>query len=275
MHLLYTEDDVGSSPTLPTNIMDRVLIAGGDSVIFGVELADALEDKHSNFTYTALLSNSLDRQYICSAFPGNSNSGIARRVINECISNSSQDKLVIVQWTVLSRFELKFTYKPSTPQWSLDKKVEEDVIGTWYNASYVDIVKSPATEIKQLKPQTVNFLEEYFRNVGSDDVYEYYSTLKEIVYLQNFLVTQKIPYIFTVANNFFKSKDLKDKNIQNLLKLINFDNFYFFDNHLGFREWADLNYNPGQKIVHPREPAHKKAAEILQESIQWNSLKTF
>ena len=62
----------------------------------------------------------------------------------------------------------------------------------------------------------------FYRHVGHDNVYEYYATLKEIVFLQNYLNVKNIPYIFTLANNFFL-EPIDEENISVLLKLIDFD----------------------------------------------------
>jgi hypothetical protein len=77
------------------------IIAGGDSFIWGSELADSPHggpNGYSRNTFTALLA---DTDYICAAYPGISNHEIAQRAREELHQGSS--KAVVVCWTWPSR----------------------------------------------------------------------------------------------------------------------------------------------------------------------------
>jgi len=74
-----------------------IIVAGGDSFIWGSELQDSPHggiDGYSRNTFPALLSGN---NYICVAYPGISNYEIARRAREELHKGGS--KAVIVCWT--------------------------------------------------------------------------------------------------------------------------------------------------------------------------------
>jgi len=78
-----------------------ITVAGGDSFIFGSELADCPNGAPSSYsrrTFTALLA---DDRYVCTAYPGNSNSQIVVAVKQAC--ERLVDVGVIVCWTWPSR----------------------------------------------------------------------------------------------------------------------------------------------------------------------------
>ena len=82
-----------------------ITVAGGDSHIWGSELADSPHggpNGYSRNTFTALLAES---DYVCAAYPGIGNQEIKHRVINACnqlISNNIPH-VVIVCWSWPSR----------------------------------------------------------------------------------------------------------------------------------------------------------------------------
>jgi hypothetical protein len=82
-----------------------IIVAGGDSHIWGSELADSPHggpDGYSRNTFTALLAGP---NYICTAYPGIGNKEIRRRVIDACITliEFKIKHLVIVCWSWPSR----------------------------------------------------------------------------------------------------------------------------------------------------------------------------
>lgn len=77
------------------------VLAGGDSFIWGSELADSPHggpDGYSLSTFPALLAD----KYICTAYPGLGNQAIAQRVRDYLVWAKSPD-IVIVCWTWPSR----------------------------------------------------------------------------------------------------------------------------------------------------------------------------
>lgn len=78
-----------------------IIVAGGDSFIWGSELADSPHggpNGHSRKTFTALLAGD---NYVCAAYPGISNYEIAQRTREEL--HNGQPKSVIICWTWPSR----------------------------------------------------------------------------------------------------------------------------------------------------------------------------
>lgn len=181
-----------------------ILVAGGDSHIWGSELIDSPHggiNGYSRKTFTALLYDN----YSCVAYPGIGNKEIAQRVINACDYNiqCNSQNIVIVCWSWPSR----------------DNQVNSD---------------------------------------------------EHILKLQNYLVDNKIPYVFTCVDNCIITNNSK----------IDWNNWYLFpagkvdrygnvtDETLsprGFYQWAIENkYNVGVD-GHPLEQAHLDAAELIKE----------
>ena len=86
------------------------LIAGGDSFIYGSELADCIDNQGheqvSQLTYPALIAKETGMNYVCVARPGYSNSAIRRTVMNACEQYADID-LVIVSWSFSGRYEFR------------------------------------------------------------------------------------------------------------------------------------------------------------------------
>lgn len=82
-----------------------IIVAGGDSFIFGSELADCTNGAASSYsrnTFPALLSSG---HYVCAAYPGNSNHDIADGV-KRALEKIHGIHFVFVCWTWPSRDKL-------------------------------------------------------------------------------------------------------------------------------------------------------------------------
>jgi len=78
-----------------------ITVAGGDSFIWGSELADSLHGGtggHSRNTFAALLA---EENYICAAYPGIGNKEIKLKIIDVCqsLAHKSIQPVVLVCWT--------------------------------------------------------------------------------------------------------------------------------------------------------------------------------
>ena len=221
-----------------------IIVAGGDSFIWGSELDDSSQNVYSHQTFTALLAKKYGFDYICAAYPGNANSAISRMAISAC-EQIKQDKFLIVNWTYPQRAEFRVN----------DKWVS---INSWH------------TEFKE-------FSESYFKYVGNSEYYEIYSVLKEILFLQQYCEINKIPYLFTTADNHFYQHEnyfrRQDADIDSLYNNINWHNWFWFPTvPRGFYQWALENkYNMGPK-GHPLGLAHSDAAELIRS--KFNELVT-
>ena len=256
------------------------VLAGGDSFVFGAELADQINGIPSQSTYPALLSQSIDAPYICAAQSGNSNSAISRMVMNACEAHKGKQLFVFVSWTFTCRYEFHFNYQVRRgTQWYS--------INPWDKSNITEITRIVETNPTILKHhrdhmhritdlKLNDFASEFFKHVGDNEIYETYTTLKEIVFLQNYLKINKIPYLFTCQdNNIFHHYETTSNNlnIKTLNEQIDMDNWYLFprgygvdqvEHPRGFYQWAMENKYP-VGTTHPLEQAHADAAKFMQE----------
>lgn len=225
-----------------------ILVAGGDSFIWGSELKDSPHggpNGYSHNTFSALLASRHNMDYVCAAYPGNSNNAISRMSIN-ALNEISDTKFLLVQWTYPQRAEFRF-----------DNKWEN--INSWHTVQK-------------------DFSQQYFNYVGNNEYYEIYSTLKEIVFLQNYCLVNKIPYMFLTADNHFYYHENYNRNndasVNNLYNQIDWNRWYFFPkgeksnetkSPRGFYQWAIENKYVVGPQQHPLEHAHRDAADMMGE----------
>jgi len=258
------------------------VVAGGDSFVFGAELKDQFGNLPSMSTYPALLTKDLNLDYICVAYSGNSNSGIARMTINACEQHKDKNLIAFVTWTFSSRYEFHFNYKVrnqsnnwySLTPWDAHESLDEikETI-----KSNNDILLNHMNHFNKLNSTGIGaFSKEFYKHVGDNEVYETYSSLKEIVFLQQYLKLNNIPYMFTCVDaNIFNHSELTQTNldIKNLRSQIDMDKWFLFDpapepfntqTPRGFYQWAIENKYP-VGTTHPLEPAHADAAKLMKE----------
>lgn len=253
--------------------MALTVLAGGDSFIYGSELADCV-DTYSKNTFPALLAG--NNKYECVAWPGYANDSIARTVINYCENNKQEKIFVIVSWTFPGRYEFRFNYDtdPSTNNWfSITPWTAQDDNNTFLKSfkNNDDFILNHHISHRERAKQsgTYEFAKTFYKHVGSSEYWEIYSSLKEIVYLQNYLKVNNIGYLFTCAStDLFVNYTLesKDEICCNLYNQIDFNNWFLFSTYpgLGFYQWADFNkYKIG--TTHPLEEAHADAAKLMKE----------
>lgn len=247
-----------------------IIVAGGDSFVFGSELQSP-----SN-TFTALLGAT-----DCVAWPGYSNDAIARTVMERC--EQGPVDAVIVSWTFPGRYEFRFAYdtkQRKSPWYSINswtikdnaKEIEQEFVTK--DAGILDAQLESISRAK--KTGVADFAKTFYAHVGSTEYYEVYSSLKEIVYLQNYLKVKGIPYLFTCADNIIFQNytvDCADSVINSLVSQINQDDWFWFPagtnsyetcEPRGFYQWAKENKYP-IGTTHPLEEAHRDAAKLMQE----------
>ena len=251
-----------------------IIVAGGDSFVYGSEL------QSPNNTFSALISKNYD--YRCVAWPGIGNDGISRRVINEVNKNLPNKIFVIVNWSFPGRYEFKFTYDTGqrTREWCAitpwtTKEIE--TVEKEFKTKKDDVVNDHIRSLNRAKHTGIyHFTETFYKHVGSSEYWEIYSSLKEIAYLQNYLTTMQVPYLFTCVDNrilYNLTASDPDENIKSLLDQIDDKNWFWFPsgtksnettNPRGFYQWAAENKYPFG-TTHPLEQAHKDAAKLIQE----------
>lgn len=258
-----------------------IIVAGGDSFIYGSELGDC-KDQYSQRTFTALLSQGHD--YNCVAWPGIGNDGIARRVIADIEAWLPEKPLVIVSWTFPGRYEFRFNYdtrQVSSPWYTINPwTIENDpaqIQKEFITKNDLILNDQIATIKRANKTGVADFAKTFYSHVGNSEYWEVYSTLKEITYLQNHLKANSIPYLFTCAdNNFWYNYTTQhaDALIHSLTEQIyrDQDNWFWFpagtnpqdtQTPRGFYQWAvESKYSIG--TTHPLEHAHQDAAQLMQ-----------
>jgi hypothetical protein len=269
-----------------------ILVAGGDSFIFGAELQDQINGP-SLSTYPALLAKEHDIDYHCAAWSGNANNAISRMTIEACERFKSKNRplLALVTWTFANRYEFRFNYNTKqriSPWYSINAwTTAHNVIDIQkeYKTENIFILNAQKQNIK-LAQQTgvAEFAEMFFKHVGDSEYYEIYLALKEIVFLQNYFVTNNIPYLFIPADNCFYNHPnyyrQKDAYLDSLYNQINWNEWFFFEPGIrpnetqeprGFYQWAIENKYP-VGTTHPLEEAHAAAANLIKE--KFNELVT-
>ena len=230
-----------------------IIVAGGDSFIWGSDLPDVTYNQFSLETYPALLAKSKGWDYECCARPGNSNDAIARQTMLACDNIPNENIVALVSWTFMPRFEFMFTYD-------------------------VNSVISPWASINNYKPkkEVSVFSEIFFKNVGTNVDYQLYNTLRAILILQTYFRQKQITYMFTLADNnaIGVYNDSMDINLKILWNMIDWSPWYFFPKAQeswltttprGFYQWAVENkYNIGT-TQHPLIDAHNDAANLMKE----------
>jgi hypothetical protein len=246
-----------------------MIIAAGDSFVYGSELASP------NNTFTVLLG--ADE---CVAWPGFGNDAIARTAIERCEQGGVTG--VIVSWTFPGRYEFRFAYdtkQKRSPWYSINSwtiKSDLDSIKEEFVTKNAGVLIEQKQTIERARATGVaDFADVFYRHVGGSEYWEIYSSLKEIVYLQNYLVIKDIPFMFTCADNsIFNNYTVNsaDSVIASLLNQIDHSRWFWFpkgqgsnqtETPRGFYQWAVENkYAMG--TTHPLEQAHKDASILMQ-----------
>ena len=264
-----------------------IIVAGGCSFIWGTELGDCRHHAPSGYsrqTWPANLANSHSSTYACVASAGSGNTIIARNIINYCEKN--KEVFPIVQWTWPVRFDFKVITTngwETLGPWQADEQfrpgedLKED--DSLFNYAENNKQKAKMTGINTLANT-------FFKYVGSGEYWPIYSTLKEIIFLQNYLKSKNIPYMFSCADassifyNYTVEKE-NDPYITDLMNQIDLDKWAFFPpgtkgnetkTPRGFYQWAVENKYDIAPAGHPREQAHIDASKLMQE--KFNELVT-
>ena len=265
-----------------------ILVAGGDSFVFGTELKDQIDPNPSSNTFTAKLAKKYYYTYSCVAWPGNANNAISRMTLAECEQLRNQNKkfVVVISWTYSDRYEFRFNYDTNhriSPWYSINSWTGEsdsgiiDMFANLFNNNQTGIKQQLEHLDNARKLGISDFAKNFYKNTGTNKYHELYSLFKEIVFMQNYLNLHNIPYLFTTADNSFYMSESYDRNsdkfLKSLYEQIDWSSWYFFPagtnlnetcRPRGFYQWAlENNYELG--TTHPLEQAHSDAAELMKE----------
>jgi hypothetical protein len=252
----------------------EAFISGGCSFTYGSEL----RNKNNNWSYQ-LYQQSKAKEYVSTAKPGSSNSGIARRIFQELENyNPEEIRCVAVMWSFYSRYD-----------WAMpEHKDLEDkrwISITPWDTNISSVERNNALVGAEVENEIWKSREESMREIGirplADAIYKYgsnpyheiYMSWKSIIWLQNILEKRKIPFIFTLADNSLFYHNLEqhkdqDKLMQALHKEINFGNWFSFgERMMGFNQWAKLN-DYKYATTHPLDEAHDDAVKLMLPTLE-------
>ena len=248
------------------------LIAGGDSFTYGNELADCTLNRFSEKTWSGILADQLGMSYDCTAWGGNGNSAIARRTMTACHKHLAlgHDIFVSVMWSWPTRYEFRFrydTHEHESPWCTItpwtherDQNVILDAFKNFKETVFDHYKRN------QLTAQTTgiaDFSEHFFKDVGDSEYWELYTSIKEMVFLQDWLKQRNIDYLFTYVDDcLFKHNTPLDSTLKTLYDSLDLDKIYLPDQFEGFYKWAmDNNYPLG--ATHPLEEAHEDFKSMI------------
>lgn len=250
-------------------------IAGGCSFTFGHELSDDQAGKvpsKKTWAHGLFDQHNATSEYICTAYPGAGNSGIARRVFN-AVANTPQVKAVVVMWSFNSRYDWAMPRHRSleSTRWA--------TISPWDtstgNEEAFRMIGGSEAQSEQFKERRESFAEsgvkdfaESIYKYAANEYHEVYLGWKSIIWLQHILEKKKIPFMFTLADNtLFYNEMQPHKDLDPFMKAlhseIDFSKWFFFgDRNMGFNQWALLNEYP-RATTHPLDAAHQDAVKLM------------
>lgn len=228
--------------------MIKTIDSFGDSFMFGCDLSDCtspdqwwnFETGCSQLTWPALVAKSLDLSYHSCSKGGVGNQFIAEYVIASSVRDDAKDRLFIINWTWINRFDYHthdYTFKTLRPSES-----ELDTVNFYYKNLHSEISDKfrnlcwISTAHQCLKDQGIKFI----------------STIMDPLLLEETKIP--MPHISKLQNKV--SKDIS-----------------WFPNNQTFLGWSRSNGYPESDNWHPLEQAHEEAAKIWRP-IYENAINT-
>lgn len=276
----------------------KLVISGGDSFTFGAELPDDnggdVGKPPSKLSWANLVSEKLNCKHINVASSGRGNSFICRRVLYnlyEALETiDPKDIFVQVMWTFVARREFKLLdgtlrgqmYK-NDPEWlSLDPyTVEDESKSEWFlkvdpsAPNYKNTKDSLKRKYNLYKDAGIVDFGKHWHKIISDED-DTYSSLKDILLLQNTLKNYNIKYMFTYVGYHTPEQLFNYKSnmyVEKLRKFIDKKAWFHFpgewskSKYIGFHDWGLLNHYE-YATSHPLEKAHSDAAELIYNHIR-------
>jgi len=272
--------------------MYKLVISGGDSFTFGAELSSSVKSfKPHKKSWANIVANKIGMDHVNVARSGRSNSYIARHVINQIdkaiIDNiNPADIFVQVMWTFTNRCEFALAipipeydspWLGITPYTHIDETKSSWFTKLTKNTKnwtgvYNDL-KNSYTRYRELG--IVDFASQYQKLVQTTTLHSTYSSLREILLLQNILELYQIRYVFSYVNHSVMiglfNDDRNNVFTNSLRNFIKKENWYSFpgdfQEYVGFDDWAKENKYK-YATSHPLEAAHADAAVLMYQHIQ-------
>jgi len=199
------------------------LIAAGCSFVWGNELSDVGEHaaQPSQQTFPALLAQQHGLEYVCVAVPGGGNDTAVRRVVETV---TGKDEVVLINWTFADRHEFYFEHEG------------------WQN----------------IIPTKNTFCKEFFTGVQSE--YSVYHTVKNMVFLSNYLNKKGVPYVYTFAD---MKLQYNTTAAEILAAEIDATRCFRWSQDANFLGWAIQQGHAIGPGSHPLDTAHAASAELI------------
>jgi hypothetical protein len=250
------------------------LIAGGDSFTWGSELPDQHMDHlvniPSNKTWSALLAQHLNHNYICLAKPGCGNNTITRRIISEIANHPNEEIYVAVMWTYTHRSEIKlrnispFNSITNDPLQSARFDIDNFWINfnAWHGLSFEEKMEYFPKDIdieryeffkeqhNKMSELGITNASKYYYTPTGDNYFHQYNFLKEINLLQFYLQSKNIKYFFCLASDEILKPDPSLVKESGLWQTVNWNNWY---KDAAFHKWSEFHPKCGS---HPGTDAH-------------------
>ena len=212
----------------------------GCSFVFGSDLDDCDNSpprpKNSNQTWPAYLAKRLGYEYQCYARPGGGNLQIAEQVLNQ-LEVSLDSDLFVIAWTWIDRFDY----------WT-----DSCVLGTdFYKTNWKTISPGDTEELSKL----------YYQNLHTE-YRDKLTTLMNMKLIIDTLKQKKIPFVMTYMDQLvFDKKWHVSPAVHDLQDYIRPQMNLFEDKT--FLEWSRSGGFEISDRLHPLEPAHARAAEVI------------
>ena len=213
----------------------------GCSFIYGSELSDEiLHDRskkqlpqHSKLTWPAHLTQHLDYQYLCYAWPGSGNLQIAERVLSHLATD--ENALFVINWTYTDRFDYVDINNPDR----------------WLGSPWSTLMPND-TDVRS---------NVYYKELHSE-IRDKLTTLMYVKLVIDTLLQKNCPFIMTYMDDLML--DQQWHTTPSIIALQEYIRPYMttFDG-LNFQQWSKKNGHPITNIGHPLEAAHAAAGELM------------
>jgi hypothetical protein len=219
----------------------------GCSFIFGTDLSDSGMGepyaKSSQLTWPALLAQSLSKEYQCHARPGSGNLRILEKVLSVA-SSSTSDDIFVIGWSWIDRFD-----------YTVDLTGKDHVYDLAGNNLWRTVMPVDSNNTAQV----------YYRDLHS----EFRDKLTSLVNIKlaiDSLKQKNISFVMTYIDDLIF--DTRWHTTPAILDLQQYIRPYMtcFNNKT-FLEFSKEKGFPISETLHPLEPAHQAAFELLKPNL--------
>jgi hypothetical protein len=206
----------------------------GCSFIYGSDLSDCTDFRHSQLTWPALLATELGLEYQCVARPGQGN----LKIYCDIMANSepNEDSIFLINWTWIDRYD----YIDHQEQWQTLRPADENQLQKFYYQN----------------------LHSQMQDMIQDSTY--------ILAAADHLNNLKIPYVMTYMDNLlFETVDPNWHNPKYVKLLqVKLSKILTNFNDVNFLDWSRFNNYAISERWHPLEDAHYAAAKYYYSVIK-------